>query len=215
MFWVRSAGTAGAGATGAILFDRRPTGPGGPPGDVIVQLDSGAIFVQAASGTGGANSFETVGTINDDRWHHVAYLYDQSASGSISFYIDAIFDRSQTNTVAWSWTPGQRIELGRSHDTYWKAFNGAMDDFRIYNRILTFDEILAASEGAVVDAAALKVQFNFRTPYGAAMTWPCGTLQYTESLNAEAATWTDLPGVSSPFLLNPRTEQTRFYRIRY
>src|SRR4030095_3228277 len=216
-FWMRSAGTVTtSGDFGAMLFDRRPSNPGGPPGDVIVQTDTGNIFVQAASGSGGANSFSTTGTVSDDLWHHIAYVYDQSSTGSISIYIDGTLDRSQANSAAWSWTPTQQIELGRSHDAFWRAFNGEMDDFRIYNRMLTAAEIAQiASSGALVDPAALKVQFNFDgPPSGVAITisWPCGTLQCTDTLvgNGPGTVWTDVPSAIPPYDINPLAASHRF-----
>src|SRR6266498_919228 len=213
-FWMRSAGTVlGSGDFAAILFDRRPSNPGGPPGDVIVQQDDGHLFVQAASGSGGANSFSTVGNPSDDTWHHIAYVYDQSASGSITIYIDGVQDRSQNNSRAWAWTPSQRIELGRSHDSFWRAYNGQLDDFRIYNRILTAAEVAdIASTGALVDAAALKVRFNFDALAGLTLTWTCGTLEATPSLNPSSIHWTTVVGALSPYLVDPSAPM-QFYRL--
>src|SRR5262249_29286201 len=135
-FWMRSAGTVtGAGDFGAMLVDRRSG-----RGDVIVQADDGTIFVQANDGNGTVNSFST-GAVSDDHWHHIAYVYDQSASGFTTIYIDGVQSMTQAPMRPWSWDPAQRIELGRSHDGFWRAFDGALDDFRIYNRILSAAEI--------------------------------------------------------------------------
>ncbi len=219
MFWVRSAGTTGGGDFGAMLFDRRPTNPGGPPGDVIVQTDSGAIFVQAASGTGGANSFQTTRTINDDLWHHITYVYDQSATGSISLYIDGMLDASQTNSTAWSWTPSQQIELGRSHDPFWRAFNGSMDDVRIYNTMLTaaqIDEVYTGESGGLVAPASMVLRLNFdAAPAGLTLRWTCGILQEATTLvgSGPGTMWTDVAGATTPHSFLP-TGQTRFFRLR-
>lgn len=210
-FWMRSAGTAGGGNSGAILFDRR-----NGPGDVIVQNDDGTIFVQASDGNANVNSFST-GAVSNDRWHHIAYVYDQSAAGSISIYVDGVLAGSQANGAAWSWNAGQQIELGRSHDGYWRAYDGAMDDFRIYNRTLTATEVAQlAGSGDLVDTAALKVRFNFdAAPSGVTMKWPCGTLQCTSELvgNGPGTTWVDVPGAISPYTITPG-QPMRFYRVR-
>ncbi len=211
-FWMRSAGTAGGGNYGAILFDRR-----NGPGDVIVQQDTGELFVQASDGNANVNQFSTVATVNNDRWRHVAYVYDQSVVGSISIYIDGALASSQANTAAWSWNAAQQIELGRSHDGYWRAYDGALDDVRVYNRILTPAEVAQlAGTGALVDATALTLRLNFDAePSGVTMKWACGTLQCTDELrsNPNDTVWVDVPGASSPYVTVPRNPQ-RFYRIR-
>jgi hypothetical protein len=83
---------------------------------------------------------------------------------------------------------GQQIELGRLHDTFWRAYNGFLDDFRLYNRILTAAEIAqVASSDALVDAAALQVRFNFSGPAdGVTLTWPGGVLQRTGGVGPAA-----------------------------
>ena len=85
--------------------------------------------------------------MSDNRWHQVAYVYDQSASGFIALYLDGTLSRSNANTGAWSWDPAEPIELGRSHDAYWRRYNGLLDDFRMLNRILTAAEIAQAYAG--------------------------------------------------------------------
>jgi hypothetical protein len=213
---VRPGTVTTAGDFGAMLFDRRPTNPGGPPGDVIVQTDAGHIFVQAASGSGGVNSFEGTRAVSDNRWHHIAYTYNQAAGGVTTVYVDGTLDRAQTNSAPWSWTPTQRIELGRSHDTFWRTFNGFLDDFRIYNRILTVAEIAqVASSDALVDTAALQVRFNFSAPpTGVTLTWPGGgVLQRTGGVGP-AAVWTDLSNAASPFIIDTRGASNAFFRVR-
>jgi hypothetical protein len=79
-------------------------------------------------------------------------------------YIDGTLAGSQATSRPWAWDPAQQIEIGRSHDGFWRAYNGAMDDFRVYNRILTEAEIdQVVNAGALVDTTALKVRFNFDT----------------------------------------------------
>ena len=123
----------GPGNEGAMLFDRRTTN-----GTVIVMNSAGAIFWQGQSGS--PNSFAT-GYVPDGNWHQVAVTYGQTTSDTISIYIDGVLSTANPVTNAWSWPTGQEIELGRSHHTYWQRYDGLMDDFRIYSRILTATEI--------------------------------------------------------------------------
>lgn len=137
MFWMRSAGTSGNGNEGATLLDRRTQ-----TGDVLVQYDDGTIFWQP-SWLYGANTWHTV---SDDRWHHVAYVFDQSTIGAVSVYIDGQWDKTVMNPNGWTWGL-QPIEIGLSHDPYWRAYDGQMDDLRFYNRQLTANEILQVFTG--------------------------------------------------------------------
>ncbi len=207
-FWMRAdAPIPGPGDEGAILVDRRTDN-----GTVIVLNDAGNIFVQCA---GGANSF-AAGYLPDGNWHNVAVTYDQSVSGSLEIFVDGVSLGAQPNTAAWTWPTTQPIELGRSHDSYWKRYDGNMDDFRIYNRVLTPAEIASvASSGAVVDSAALKVRYDFdNTGIGYTVSWPFGTLQATPVLGP-SATWTNVPGANPPSIPVLPTEGAQFFRAAY
>src|SRR5205807_2560743 len=75
--------------------------------------------------------------INNDQWHHVAYVYDQGVYGSIRIYVDGQLAASNPNSAPWSWDPAEEIELGKCHDTFWDRFTGYLDDVQFYGRILS------------------------------------------------------------------------------
>ena len=206
-FWMLAPFEAlpGPGQEGAILFDRRTTN-----GAVIVMNDAGAIFWQGQNGA--QNSF-AAGYLPDGNWHHVAVTYGQTINDTISLYIDGALATSTPVTNGWSWPLTQQIEIGRSHDSYWRRFNGHMDDFRIYSRVLTDAEIgQVYASGALVDTAALKVQYTFDTALnGQSLVWPFGTLVSSPSV-APGATWTPVPGAVSPMPFET-TQPTLFYRL--
>src|SRR5882762_3127479 len=155
-FWIKSPGSFVRGNLAAILFDRR-----GDDGDVITLTDAGTIFVQAHAGGGPANSFSGSAVINNDLCHPVAYVYDQSASGAISIFIDGVLDASQANSQAWSWPSTQPIRLGSSDDSNWRTFVGLMDDVQIHNRMLTPAEIAATFTNNPVLDSSLVLRLNF------------------------------------------------------
>src|SRR5206468_3716960 len=64
-----------------------------------------------------------------------------------AIYLDGVLSRQQNNSAAWSWISTEPFELGRSHDPFWRRFNGLLDDFRVYNRQLTSAEIAAVVAG--------------------------------------------------------------------
>ena len=201
--------------TGTICFWMRMPLPTAGHGTILVdrRTSSGLVMVVDGTPSGGLNvqysgnaSFSTGGYVVDDNWHHVALVYDQSATGTVAVYIDGSNVGSQANTNSWSWPSAQSLELGRSHDTYWQEFGGQMDDFRIYNRILTDSELLTiatpATSDSLVDTAALKVRYNFDTAagVGSKLVWSLGALQ--SSPTVAPATWTPIGATTSsyPFL---------------
>jgi hypothetical protein len=211
MFWVRTAGVSGPGDYAAMLVDRRSAN-----GDVITMTTTGEIFVQAS---GGVNSFQTTRKVNDDHWHHVTYVYDQSASGSTTIYIDGVLDTSQASTGSWSWDPNEPIELGRSHDPFWYALDGSMDDVRVYNVRLSASEISSVYDGdgsTPVAASAMVLRLNFEAPpSGTTIRWPCGVLQQADELigDGSGTIWNDIPNASPPYTILPDTA-ARFFRLR-
>jgi hypothetical protein len=204
-----------AAGTGSMLVDRRTTA------GLVLFLDglpTGGMDVQYTGG----GSFSAGGYVVDSNWHHVALTYDQSASGAVSVYLDGVLLMSQANTSAWSWDATQEIELGRSHDPYWQTYNGQMDDFRIYSRVLTDAEIATigapATSDTLVDNTALKVRYNFDTTGGGnSLAWPAGSLLSSPTLGPTAV-WTPVAGAVSPYPFLPPppvspTGTTMFYRI--
>jgi hypothetical protein len=144
--WLKTDGNTGPGAVGAVVFDRRST-----RGDVLVIADDGHLMVQAW-GTGGVlrNGFRSNRAITDALWHHVVYNYDNTATGFTALYVDGVLDRSEPVSGSWSWDAARPLEIGRSHDPAWRAFDGYLDDFRFYKRLLTATEVaqLYAGDGA-------------------------------------------------------------------
>jgi len=205
MFWLRAdAPLPGPGSEAAMLMDRRTSN-----GMIIGLNTDGTLQIQCA---GGANSF-AVGYLPDSAWHHVAVAYDQSVSGSIAVYIDGLFYASNPNASAWSWPTNQQIELGQSHDGYWLRFDGHMDDFRIYNRVLTDMEVASVHSGdALVDTSALKLRYNFDDQgIGYTVTWPFGTLLSSPTLGPSAV-WTPVAGAKAPGYPVLPTAPTMYFR---
>lgn len=214
MFWLRAnAPLPGPGNEAAMLFDFRTA-----TGAVIALRDEGDIFWQ---GQVGARNQFSAGYVPDNNWHHIAVTFSQVVNDTISIYIDGVLAGSTTVAQGWTWPSGQPIELGKSHDGYWKKLNGQMDDFRIYNRILEPEEIgQAFSSAALVDTNALQVRFNFDTAgAGTSLSWPTGSLQSSPTLGPTAV-WTTVSGATSPYPFLPPAPATPagtslFYRVGF
>jgi hypothetical protein len=199
-FWMKSVGNnLNFGDYAAIIFDRRADN-----GDVITMVDDGTLFVQAQSHGFHVNQFATTNTVNDDQWHHVAYIYDQGVNGSIRFYIDGQFAASNPNTSPWSWDAAQEIELGKSHDNFWRRYFGFLDDIQIYNRTLSPAEVVQSK--TLPPAVFLTIQ---KVGANVQLTWPQGTL-----LEATAITGPYTTNLApSPYLFAP-TGAAKFFRVK-
>lgn len=210
MFWFRSAGVANPAGNPATLFDRRNGQHGS--GCVLVQNTDGTVQFQ---GDNGSDSFGSVLSVSDNHWHQVALTFDQSLNGAVTLYIDGVLNAVNFNGSAWSWQPGQQIELGLSNDqASWQPFNGILDDVRVYNRILSDTEIAQAFTGSLVDNTALLLRLNFDSAPQAGVTlqWQCtdAVLQSSSTVNGS---YTDVPGTSLPYPVAARGA-SKFFRYR-
>jgi hypothetical protein len=152
----------------------------------------------------------------------VAVTYGQTTSDSISIYIDGVLSGSPAPvTNAWTWAANQEMEIGMSHDTYWKKFNGQLDDFRLYSRVLNESEINQVyTSDALVDSSTLVFRYNFDAAGGGqSLQWPSGPLESSPTLGPSAV-WTPVPNAASPFPFLPPSPSlppgtSLFYRVAF
>jgi hypothetical protein len=211
MFWMKSGQTATApgGSEGAMLWDRRTT-----TGNVLVLTASsnanpGRIFSQPAGG----GSFYSLARVDDDRWHHITFVYNGAAGGTDRFYVDGLASGAVTHTNAWSWPAAQIIELGRSHDTYWQKYNGLLDEVRFYNTALSPTQISQIFNGAdeSVDPADLNLNLSaslpgnpgafLRIPFSISNPAAINTLRFTARSSDGFTAWlngTRITSLNSP-----------------
>jgi hypothetical protein len=213
-FWMRSSGLADLSGHPATLFDRLNKN-----GCVIVQLADGTLLFEPEAGGSPVGSVTTTNVLSDNRWHQVAAVYDQSTTGPftglLSIYVDGQFDSSSAVLSDWSWVVGQEIELGLSHDTNsWQAFQGILDDVRVYNRVLSGTEIASLHTGAIVDTNALVIQLNFTTApgQGIMLNWQCGDA-VLQSADSVTGPYTDVVGAGSPYSVSV-LKSAKYYRYR-
>ena len=204
--WVKSPAPTGPGSEAAMLYDFRTSA-----GTVFAINDAGFLFVQCA---GGANTFTDTTQLADDLWHHVAITWNQNAAGTIAVYIDGIASSETTNTAAWSWPTSTAPLIGKSRDPYWRHFSGQLDDFRLYNQILSGAEIAQIkATGALAVPTALTLRYDFPTAgTGLTLTWPFGILETSTSLTPSPS-WSLVPDATSPYPVIPDGAR-RFFRTR-
>ena len=109
---------------------------------------AGRLFFVCNGPSGG--DLDSVGLVNDDRWHHVVAVYDGATA---SLYIDGVLDNSseRAGLIDINDLP---ITIGARYDdatTVSHSFNGLIDDVRVYSYSLSAAQIEAlAAMGSLV-----------------------------------------------------------------
>jgi hypothetical protein len=82
----------------------------------------------------------------DGRWHHVAGVVSAT---SLKTYLDGVEGCSKNTSAPLTYSNTPELVVGRDPDPrYGYYFDGAIDDVRIYTRVLPFSEISALAAGA-------------------------------------------------------------------
>ncbi len=95
--------------------------------------------------------------VNDRQWHHVAVTHGTGARiGEVKFYVDGKLDAlTSAPATAVINTASTSVVLGNSgHATATYGFDGALDEVRIYDHVLTEAEIQQIMRGAPAGQAS-------------------------------------------------------------
>uniref|UniRef100_A0A832G7U7 LamG domain-containing protein n=1 Tax=Ignavibacterium album TaxID=591197 RepID=A0A832G7U7_9BACT len=127
----------------------------GPASVVIGWVDGGHRYQQFFSGgqlsyLNGYNVaqpgiyFNPIYGLNDlNVWKNVVVTYQKTSASTstTSIYVDGELKQTDNHSLAMDYAPGPDFFIGKNHNG--NFFKGSLDDFRIYNRILDSNEILA------------------------------------------------------------------------
>ncbi len=87
----------------------------------------------------GAPAFRSTGVnLADNKWHHVSFSFDSGVTNGTLLYIDGVLVLTTTLTNT---SQATNVQVSRGQGGASQIFNGAIDDVRIYNRILPASEI--------------------------------------------------------------------------
>lgn len=116
-------------------------------------ITSGGQLVFAGYRNAPGNTYadlESIGTIGEIEWVHVGMSYDGDTA---KLYINGQLDN--TGLKAWNTTPDKTLHVGRmgyspgsmtGGATVYLPYGGIIDDFRVYDRELTAEEIFKLSQ---------------------------------------------------------------------
>jgi hypothetical protein len=114
-------------------------------GTMILSLSDGAISAQVWTNPGGAlwNTVNSSVSAKSGEWYHVAATWKEE-SGKITIYVNGEEKNSAVAAGAVSFKAGRQLAIGGNDQITYPGtnlFDGIIDEFRIYNRALSKDEI--------------------------------------------------------------------------
>ncbi|MGJ3234335.1 LamG-like jellyroll fold domain-containing protein [Marivirga sp.] len=130
-------------ASNGVLFDKSD----GSSGYLAFFPDDGSnqiIFFAIEDGVGSSQVLSNPG-YNDGQWHHFVMQMDRD--GGMSIYIDGVLDVENTGALSDGFNPdtGEDFLIGVAGEVDNAGlntfFNGGLDDFKIFNSLLTDEEI--------------------------------------------------------------------------
>ena len=141
-------------ATGPMLHDLGPAIEKGSGSDVRKSFSFGSttnsdafnLFGTVGAATTAAYSEAVPGTYAAGVWIHWSMTYDNAGDRKVHIYKNGVEVAYRTQTAAAGIIQTDNdvnLSLGGTPDSGWFAYKGALDDVRIYNRILTLTEIQA------------------------------------------------------------------------
>ncbi|MHC4595426.1 MAG: LamG domain-containing protein, partial [Planctomycetota bacterium] len=130
--WISTTSTT----TGAIVG----WGPNSSGQRFGFRINAGRLRIEHAGG-----NLQGDTNVNDGGWHHVAVTVQASATIShpdVLLYLDGIDDSRPTEDPdVFNLTAGEDVRIGSRPSNNDRFFMGLIDDFRIYDRALTQEEI--------------------------------------------------------------------------
>jgi hypothetical protein len=101
--------------------------------DTVLRVEHGDGNVRGTNGP----------DLRDDEWHHVAATIPEGAAiMDVTLYVDgANVTPPSTAPVAFNLTPDLDVRIGMGGPTGGRFLTGAVDDVRIYDRVLSLEEV--------------------------------------------------------------------------
>lgn len=123
--------------SGSAIFANQDYNPPGislslaPTGQPYIYLDANSLSVEAHA------------AVNDGKWHYVALSGSWTTGGSviITFYVDGKFDSNGTYASSGFNAGATTAYIGYDTENSSIAYNGYIDDFRVYNQVLSQADI--------------------------------------------------------------------------
>jgi hypothetical protein len=131
------------------------------PYDYYIHTDGAITFYSGNGGSGGGGAshdgYRSQGSITAGVWRFIAVTYTGGNSGTVIHYIDGLYNSSNalSYSEATANNAAKKLYIGTREDGVTQML-GDIDDIRIYNRVLTAQEVKELYlPGAVLRGAVL------------------------------------------------------------
>ena len=174
-----------------------------------VGLDTGSVVANPAGGP----------LINDGNWHHLAVVFDRSASNAVS-YVDGQWIDTRSIAGLGNLDDGATLTIGQDPTgVYAVSGSFALDDLGIWRRALSGYEVLSIYEAAQLSNESFDVYGPVSVsiaPDGAQviLAWQAGTLESADALQGAQTVWTPVAGAAPPSYTFQASAAHKFYRIK-
>ena len=144
----------------------------GIEGQFLIRIgDSGIPNTQIQLATNNGNVTDAAWSLSIGKWQHIAFTFD-SATGAADIYIDGVHKGStQTSNYrsAVNWGV-EDFHIGKSYNNN-RWFDGDFSEIRIWNRILSSDEINAKNHFYLVDPESEGLVGYWKANEGVGAVW--------------------------------------------
>jgi len=143
-FIMSTKSSQGHWSNAGLLFILDHAGAGSTPAAAVMKL-------MVAEIGNGDHWFELTGAnrmpnVLDNQWHHLAWAYDEATS-NMTIYRDGVLWSTQSwaghGAIHLDYTKLSSFFIGGKTTDWGKAFNGSLDQFRLYNKALSAAEVNA------------------------------------------------------------------------
>lgn len=139
-FWTKTTTTSGDDA----LMSDKNWDSGNNKGWVIFMQSGELGFNAGENGASNRVDIRTNGVIfNDGEWHHIAVSFSRAGNGLVQLYVDGVFYSQASLGHLGSIYSEHDLVIGADKDNDY-AYEGEMDEVRIWSKALTADEIRAS-----------------------------------------------------------------------
>ncbi len=123
-----------------VIFTRNPATSTFEAYEMSVTTQFGAPKFRVRKGNGSSTAIaDGTTTVVPFTWYHFAATIDNS---SIKIYINGVLENSVNSAIPITYLSGKKVYIGGSNEIgYNIPFNGTIDNFRIYNRVINAAEV--------------------------------------------------------------------------
>ncbi len=186
---------------------------GGDNNSALLRFGDGDIptgdYLQFVVSIGGAQvKLKSATKFNKDAWYHIAATYDGAA---MKLYVNGALDATVSASGAFN-ANGNFFLAARNSNNNDRRLNGFMDEFRVWKKALSVDEVVATQCIVAPNAAGLEANWKFNEGSGIAAFDQTANTHFAILNNMTDANWsTDVACVNDMAVSDVASAKTKIY----